>query len=710
MNADAAAILTPEAGVHPASGGGDAAVRRAVVGFAVLASALGIWAGQYVQPFPWIMAAALIGIGAATRYFGIPLPGKGFTSFVVGAGIAAVIALGWAAGAVVCAAGCFAGDALFRRLPMRNSVGNAGHIATAGVASGAMYALLGGSTGAAAFSAENLWRMALFIALFVASTNFTFYLQLKLSQAIAWVDPRLTARWELSVAVLATLLALGGLQASYGDWAPAEALAIASMVVGLTIFAHWLVRRGSAGESLALVHGLSQAISARIELTRAFADVQRLSRSLVPWDDMGVATYDAAANEFVVVAETSSRYPAGTRLPVNTVLGSLAMQLGRPVTDLSLPREQRILRSDGGSEILVPLKLGERLIGIWSVRHGREEMYREHDADLLGFVSPQLALSLSLDTLVQPVLLTSEEMASHVESITASAQELHAVSEESADSSRRLAATSRMLAETLSRGAGDARIAHSAATTTVAEGQVTSDRGREMLNDARAVRKATADALSRLTAASAVVAESAQEVSRLDEISVAVHTFGRTITSLADQTGLLALNAAVEAARAGVHGRGFAVVAQEIRTLADRSAIEAEGVERAVRETRVALDRVIALMERTRGEMLGVAQSSSGWLGELDRIVAAAEAVAAAGLRIVETARDSADRSQSMSTSLAEAEQEASRSASDTEAVASAITEQEGAVEALNESATQLSDLAQRLATVVGHLRSKTAD
>lgn len=709
MGADAAGLI-PQQTVAATVRNADTTVRRAVVAFAIIASALGIYAGDYVQPFPWMAAALLVAVGAATRYFGIPLPGKGFTSFVVGVGIASVIALGWAAGALVCAAGCFIGDGFLRRLPMKNAVGNAGHIATAGVVSGSLYAVLGGSTGPDAFVGENLWRLAMFIALFVGSTNFTFYLQLKLSQAIAWVDPRLTARWELAVAILATVLALAILYVSYVEWTPADGLAVLAILAGLTVLAHWLVRRGAAGESLVLVHTLSHAISARIELTKAFADVQRLSRSLVPWQDMGVASYDPETQEFVIVAETSPSFTPGTRIPISSLLASLAVRLGRPVTDLSLTRDQRLLRAETGSEILVPLKLGDRMIGIWSVRHDREEMYREHDADLLGFVSPQLALSLSLDSLVQPVLGTSEDMASHVESITASAQELQAVSEESATSARRLAETSRMLAKTLSRGAVEARTAHEAAISTVAEGGVTSARGGEMLRDARAVREATGESLSRLTAAASVVAESTQEVSRLGEISTAVQQFGRTITGLADQTGLLALNAAVEAARAGVHGRGFAVVAREIRVLADRSATEAEGVERAVRDTRLALERVVGLMERTRSEVLEVAEASSGWLGELDRIVVAAEAVAGAGLRIGETARDSAARSERMSASLTAAEQDAVRAAGDTEAVASAITEQEGGVEALNESATQLSELAQRLGAVVARLRAGTAE
>jgi methyl-accepting chemotaxis protein len=380
------------------------------------------------------------------------------------------------------------------------------------------------------------------------------------------------------------------------------------------------------------------------------------------------------------------------------------MRAGHAVTDLDTAPGSR--NGNKGSEILLPLKYGDRLVGMWSVRHSLPEMYRDHDAALLEFIAPQLALSMALDKLIKPVLEASEYMASHVESITGTTQQLHASAQESADNARRLAATVRSLAGTLARGSEEARAAQAMADGTVAEGRGTQQSGEAMLSDARVVRQATEVAMAQLTSAAAIVQQGSEQVSRLQDISSAVQKFGQTITSLADQTGLLALNAAVEAARAGAQGRGFAVVAQEIRALADRSASEAEGMDRAVRDIRATLDKAVALMQRTRGEVLSVADASRNWVDELDRIVTASEGVAAAGDRIVRAARDSAQRSDEISHALSNAREDAHRAASETESVAGASAQQEGAIDGLNDAATRLTATAQELAAAVAAVRA----
>ena len=67
------------------------------------------------------------------------------------------------------------------------------------------------------------------------------------------------------------------------------------------------------------------------------------------------------------------------------------------------------------------------------------------------------------------------------------------------------------------------------------------------------------------------MAQNAEEIRKLEELTNRIEEIVSLIASIADQTDILSLNAGIEAARAGTYGRGFTVVASEIRKLADRS-------------------------------------------------------------------------------------------------------------------------------------------
>jgi methyl-accepting chemotaxis protein len=304
------------------------------------------------------------------------------------------------------------------------------------------------------------------------------------------------------------------------------------------------------------------------------------------------------------------------------------------------------------------------------------------------------------------VLATSERTTAQVSSITASTVQLFAAASESAESAKRLHGSVRVLADALSAGSADAHQTELAANTASGEGEATRDTGQKMVDVARGVREATQQAMEQLTTAAAIVQEGSAEVVRLQAVSNAVQRFGQTITAIADQTSLLALNAAVEAARAGKHGRGFAVVAQEVRQLADRSTSEAEGMERAVREIQTTLQRAVELMARTRHEVLSVAEASGSWVSDLDRIVEAADAVADAGGRIADAARENAQRAAMMAQTMVAAKGDASRATIETDSVSAASEQQVRAIEALDGAATQLSAMAEQLATAVAAVRA----
>src|SRR5437867_1375709 len=75
------------------AGGTVAAVMAALVGYATGRSAL--------PPDCGLGLVVLVGAGAVARRYGIPLPGNGFTSYIIGIVLYALLWRGWAFAAIV---------------------------------------------------------------------------------------------------------------------------------------------------------------------------------------------------------------------------------------------------------------------------------------------------------------------------------------------------------------------------------------------------------------------------------------------------------------------------------------------------------------------------------------------------------------------------------------------------------------------------------
>src|SRR5947209_10067081 len=616
---------------------------------------------------------------------------------------------GWAFGVVVGPVAMVLGDVALRRLPLAAALDNAAHLTAGGAVAGLVYERLGGATGAAAIAAANLPALVVFLLLLPLVVNATFYLELALGRSLAWVDPRLTARWEAVVYGCSAGLALGWLALMHASVDTAGFLVIGTGLAGATVATFSVIRRGVRADELALIQGLGQAIARDISLAKSFPRIQELARRLVPWEHMGFARYDVATNEMQLIADTATTGGGKFRYDAAAGLTGEVLRLRRPMVARALARQQVVTpgREQAGSEVLVPLYHAAQLVGVWSVRHSDPAMYRDSDGDMLALLAPQLALMLAIEGSVQPVVGASDRTSSYIQTLTATTQQIHASSEEVAASARRASQGAAQAAGLVSALARDATELAQHAGEVAAAGDETRASGAQMEQTRGKIRLATQAAARRLADLGVTTEESAREVRRWRDVAEQVEKFSETIGFIANQTNLLALNATIEAARAGVHGRGFAVVADEVHKLAEESGREARNVGKSAQDTRRALDRAAQLLERLRGDLGEVVQGSTDWVKDLSRIAEAASGTARAGKRVADLAHGIRERAGTIGRSLEQAKGGARSSTQEAEAVAAAAAEQLQAIEGLARGATELAALADHLAKAVRFVRGE---
>jgi len=656
-----------------------------------------------------LAAVALIIAAALTRRYGIALPGNGFSSYVVGVMLYAILDRGWAFAALVAPFAMLVGDLLLRRLPLRAALNNAAHLTVGTTLVGLMYERAGGQTITGALTAGNLELVALVIVVLPMVVNGTFYLDLALGKTMAWVDARLTLRWETVIYLASVALALAWLALLHaGMLSGPTALAGAGLLVA-TLGSLYVIRLGVHADELRLVQRLAQAIAAEMSLSRSFSRVQELTRQLVPWEQMGFARYDARARQMELLADTAAQPGTAFRFDADAGLTGEAVRLHHAVVAHGLAKDQVVVpgAETPGAEMLVPLYHAGQLVGLWSVRHSDPAMYRNSDGELLELLAPQLALMVAIEGSLRPVTGASDQTTQYVQTLTATTQEIHASSQEVAASAQRASEGAGQAATLVTAAAREAEQLKESAGELATAGDRTRDAGSQMEKTAEKVRVGTQSAVRQLTDLGATTEESAAEVRRLREVAAQVEKFSETIGFVANQTNLLALNATIEAARAGVHGRGFAVVADEVHKLAEESGREARNVGKSVQDTRRALDRAAQLLERIRADLGEVVQNSADWVKDLDRIAEAAAETARAGKRVADVGRLSATLATRITETLGQARTAAQTSSQEAEAVAAAASEQLRAIEDLAHGATELSALADKLSQALRFMRGE---
>jgi methyl-accepting chemotaxis protein len=677
-----------------------------VAGTAVLIAALAHdqrWLAQ-----TWGMVGVAIAV-VILRVNQITITKYGALNLVGVAAVSGALIVGAPATALALYIGVLLGDRALLGKALQAAWINASREVLALAAAYGFYAAVSVASGAGtAASAEGLPALALFIFARFFISRALLYFTLVLRSKLLEDERSLLLRYEVigfgvkaigvAIAVL-TVTHLGRI-----GWVVVAVVLAAAGALLKRIF-----QESVEAEELNKILAMEQVVTSDIALVDVLARIEALAHRLLDWQDYRIWRLIGAEPRLVWRGSGAGPERGGDPAADGAALRREVLESGHPIVIADAEADPRASDTPSGirSVVVFPLRFGDRHVGLLELQHHKRAAYREKDIALVRRFANQLATTLHIDGLRQPLLEAVTRVSMQLETLTDSARALRSggesVARTVADITRGVAEES----EQLERSRDVTNTLHDATAGVARDGGTAAEASQRATEIAGEHRLTIDTAIGRLISVKNFVRESEAQVETLARTTQRITEFITVIRELADQTNLLALNAAIEAARAGEQGQGFAVVADEVRRLAEQSARASDEAGDIVTGFDEQMRRVAQQMGRGQMIVSDVETLSERAREALVLIVEATAAAAAGAQRIASTSQDQEaqfGKLRERVSRIAEIARRNRGSAEDATATAdgqaTALRELEGAIRELRGVVVSLSDLTARITKV----------
>jgi methyl-accepting chemotaxis protein len=639
----------------------------------------------------------LTGLTVVLRISQIPLTKYSAVNLLSAVAVGGALLVGAPATAIALYLGVLIADVYLLRKTFEFAWINAGREVVALIAAFGFYAWVMKSMGAHAISADTVPAAALFAVMYFILSRALLYFTLLVRDKLLPDELSLIIRYELIVSGAGVAGAAAALIAiafyGFGAWPMLLVLGVAGWVLKRVL------EESIAAEELSSIHAVDEVVTADVGLAEGFAWIERLGHRLVDWGTLRIFRLGGDGLRLVWKSGDGLLPEPAKPEPDGAMLRRLAIDSGKACVVIDALRDRRVenARPEARSSIVIPLRFGERNVGLLELEHHKRGAYGKKEVALVQRFANQLATTLHIHDLRQPLLDAVTSVGSQIRTLGDSARTLRGGGEGVA---RTIAEISRGIVsenEELERSLVVTRALHESTTGVARDGSAAAEASKRATEIAGQHRGTIAGAIERLVDAKGFVGESTTRIDELTKTTRSVTDCIALIRDVAEQTDLLALNAAIEAARAGERGRGFAVVADEVRKLAERSARASAEASEIIIGFEEQMRRVAEQMERGRAIVGDVETLSETALGALDIIVASTATSAERAQRIARVSRDQEAECARLRERVARIAEIAQRNRAGAENVAASARDQASAL-------AELEGVARELRTVAGYL------